>query len=56
MRCHLRYDEAVNVIETHEHKGDFKEPSEKAWRTTGTILPRNAEELSSLAATDFVVR
>jgi hypothetical protein len=22
------YDEAGNVIETHEHKGDFKEP----WR------------------------
>ena len=21
------YDEAVNVIETHEHTGDFKEPS-----------------------------
>jgi hypothetical protein len=21
------YDEAGNVIETHEHKGDFKEPS-----------------------------
>jgi hypothetical protein len=20
------YDEAGNVIETHEHKGDFKEP------------------------------
>jgi hypothetical protein len=20
------YDEACNVIETHEHKGDFKEP------------------------------
>jgi len=20
------YDEASNVIETHEHKGDFKEP------------------------------
>jgi hypothetical protein len=22
------YDEAGNVIETHEHAGDFKEPSE----------------------------
>jgi hypothetical protein len=21
------YDDAGNVIETHEHKGDFKEPS-----------------------------
>jgi hypothetical protein len=21
------YDEADNVIETHEHKGDFKEPT-----------------------------
>jgi hypothetical protein len=27
-RCAIRvYDEAGNVIETHEHKGDFKEAS-----------------------------
>jgi hypothetical protein len=26
MRCHLRYDNAGNVIETHEHAGDFKRP------------------------------
>jgi hypothetical protein len=31
------YDEAGNVIETHEHKGDFKEP----WRSFGIFeLPR----------------
>ena len=24
--CEWRYDAAGNVIETHEHKGDFKEP------------------------------
>jgi hypothetical protein len=27
------YDEARNVIETHEHKGDFKEP----WPLENTI-------------------
>jgi hypothetical protein len=25
-RSRCRYDEASNVIETHEHKGEFKEP------------------------------
>ena len=36
------YDEAGNVIETHEHKGEFKEPSGLSTRRA-PIFKRNAE-------------
>jgi hypothetical protein len=34
-RCDSRYDEPGNVIETHDHAGDFKEPS-------SSVCPREA--------------
>jgi len=33
------YDAAGNVIETHEHKGDFKEP----WTGLSTACIRNSK-------------
>jgi hypothetical protein len=32
------YDDAGNVIETHEHAGDFKEPSDSFFSSQATIL------------------
>jgi hypothetical protein len=43
------YDEAGNVIETHEHKGDFKRPRSIALISLRS-LPRVEDELRDLIA------
>jgi hypothetical protein len=43
------YDEAGNVIETHEHKGDFKRPRSIALIPLRS-LPRSEDELRDLIA------
>jgi hypothetical protein len=44
------YDDAGNVIETHEHKGDFKRPRSIALIPLRS-LPRSEDELRDLIAT-----
>jgi hypothetical protein len=44
------YDGAGNVIETHEHKGDFKRPRSIALIPLRS-LPRSEDELRDLIAT-----
>jgi hypothetical protein len=41
------YDDAGNVIETHEHKGDFKRPRSIALISLRS-LPRSEDELRDL--------
>jgi hypothetical protein len=41
------YDTARNVIETHEHKGDFKRPQSIALISLRS-LPRSEDELRDL--------
>jgi hypothetical protein len=43
------YDDAGNVIETHEHKGDFKRPRSIALISLRS-LPRSEDELRDLIA------
>jgi len=38
------YDEAGNVIETHEHKGEFKEPFVKSRNLMLMQNPRKSQE------------
>jgi hypothetical protein len=40
------YDEAGNVIETHEHKGDFKEAERESPRRCFTRRQRDVSEMS----------
>jgi hypothetical protein len=41
MRCRLRYDDSGNVIQTHEHAGEFKEPVSKAKKKPPRVLFAN---------------
>jgi hypothetical protein len=38
------YDEAGNVIETHEHKGDFKEVVKPSVQSASSTIPQGGEK------------